>query len=185
MKVLLAIAIMFLSASGVLGDVIYYNATTGEIVEAFRQPIPIYSGFAGATVANADVITWPVPSGCTVGKLKWSHIILPVTDPPTFALRPGLKFFRCQPVSNAGDVDRVASGEVEKLQSGQSDAELLRQAVWAIYTLTLKCPPTDLSAQCDTDRTKAKTIETSLTGINAQIETIQSEAADFKVSQGW
>lgn len=182
---LLALLIMDLTWRVAHADVIYYNATTGEIVEAFKEPVPVHAGFAQVTIVNADAISWPVPGGCTAGKPKWSKVTIPATNPPTFAVRADLKFFKCQLVSSAADVDRVASEEIERLQLGQSDAELLRQAVWAIYALALKCPPTDVSAQCNTDRTKAKAIETSLTSLNVQIETIQKEAADFKAAQGW
>ena len=181
----LTILMMLVTWSISHGDIILYKVPSGEVVEAFREPIPLQSGYDQVTVPNADLIVWPAPIGCIVGNKKWSKVILPITSPPTFVLDLTIKFFKCQPVSNTADVDQVALKSIQTLQGGQSDAELLRQATWAIYVLAVKCPATDVSSQCNTDRAKARTIETNLTGLNGQIEAIQKEAADFKAANGW
>lgn len=186
-RILLTAVMMFLGVPAAMGDVIYYKAATGEIVEAFKEPVPVHDGFAQVIVTNADSIIWPVPSGCTVGKLKWSRIVLPITDPPVFMLNPALKFFRCQLVSSATDVDLVSEKEVTNL-AGPSVQQMLkqtRQAIKLLDLLTVECPSGSTTTNCDTKRMKALNDRATMLSLYSQIEQIYQDATTFKAAQGW
>ena len=167
-------------------DVILYKTPSMEVVEAFREPIPLQPGYEQVTVPNADLVVWPAPPGCTQGQKKWARVDTSTT-PTSFILNPALKFFRCQSVTSATDVDRVAEEEVAKLSGPriQQMMKQIRQAVKLLDVLSVECPPGGTTPGCDTKRTKALDTRTQMLSLDSQIEQIYSDATTFKTAQGW
>lgn len=184
--ILLVFLMVALTRSISYGDVILYKVPSMEVVEAFREPVPLQPGYAQVTVANADLVVWPAPSGCAKGDQKWS-IVASSAIPPTFTLNPALKFFHCQIVSSAAEVDRVAEEEVVKLAGPrlQQQMKQMRQAIKLLDVLAVECPPGSTTTGCDTKRTKALTARTEMLNLDSQIEQIYSDATAFKTAQGW
>lgn len=184
-----AFLMMALTGSISHGDVILYKIPSGEVVEAFREPIPLQPGYGQVTVPDADLVVWPVPSGCALGQKKWT-IVDTSTTPPSFRLNPALKFFKCQPIASAADVDRVAGEEALKLGQGGGSTEIekFRLGMWAHYMLdkdVTSCPSTDLTQACVDKRARATTIKDSLTALFDQIDQIYKDGAVFKAANGW
>ena len=167
-------------------DVILYKTPSMEVIEAFREPIPLQPGYNQVAVLNADLIVWPTPSGCTQGQRKWAIVNIS-TIPPLFILNPALKFFRCQSATSAADVDRIVEEEVMKLSGPRAQQQMkqMRQAIQLLDVLTVECPPGSLTVGCDTKRTNALNTRTKMLNLNSQVEQIYSDAATFKTSQGW
>lgn len=186
MKVLLMLVVILLGASVAIGDVILYKVPSMEVVEAFREPIPMQPGYAQVTVSNADLIRWPAPSGCTSGDIRWTLVDTSVS-PPTFALNPALKFFKCQTIATAADVDHVASEEALKLGrgGGSTETEKFRLGMWAHYMLdkdVTPCPPPDVTQVCVDKRARATSIKDSLIAVFDQIDQLYKDAAAFKAA---
>ena len=187
MKKICFIAAALFWPAFVWGAVIQYRLSTGEVTGIVDGLLEDVSGHGRLAIpGNSGSFVWPLPPGCAEGRREWT-LVNPSVNPPVFMVNPALKFFRCQSVSSAVDVDRIAEEEVAKLSGPRAQQQMkqMRQAIKLLDVLSVECPPGSTTLGCDTKRTKALDTRTQMLSLDSQIEQIYSDATAFKTAQGW
>lgn len=185
MKWMIGVLVFFLESAASHGDVIVYKVPSGEVLGAFRDPIPLQPGYAQVTVPNADLVVWPAPAGCTLGQKQWA--LVTALPSPTFTLNPALTFFRCHPVGSATDVDRIVEETIAQLSGprAQQGVRQMHRALGALDVLTVECPPGSTTSGCDAKRTSALALRNTELTLQSQMEQVYVEGAAVKVANGW